>query len=195
MSSAMQEGVTVERLALPGLMTFTPARHGDERGFFSEVYNRDVLARIGIVAEFVQDNHSFSASNGIIRGLHFQSPPFEQAKMVRVTRGEVLDVVVDIRAGSPTFGQHVAVRLSAENWKQLWVPAGFAHGLCTLTENVEVIYKVTNFYSREHDLGLAYDDSDLAIDWPVEPGSAILSERDRHHPRLRDLPTYFNYDG
>lgn len=195
MSPATKQGLIVERLALPGLMSLTPVRHGDERGFFSEVYNRDALAEIGILADFVQDNHSFSAHKGVIRGLHFQSPPFEQAKMVRVTRGEVLDIVVDIRNGSPTFGQHVAVRLSAENWKQLWVPAGFAHGLCTLTENVEVVYKVTGFYSREHDLGLAYDDGDLAIEWPVEPGSAVLSERDRHHPRLRDLPTYFDYQG
>lgn len=187
--------IDVEELSLPGALVVTPARFGDERGFFSEVYNRDALAEVGITAEFVQDNHSFSARKGVIRGLHFQSPPHEQCKMVRVSRGEILDVIVDLRQGSPTYGQHAAVTLSAENWKQLWVPTGFAHGLCTLTENVEVVYKVTGFYSREHDLGLAYDDSDIAIEWPVLPAGAILSERDQHHPRLRDLPGYFTYNG
>ena len=191
----MPEKIEVEELPLPGALVVTPARFGDERGFFSEVYNRDTLAGVGITADFVQDNHSFSARKGVIRGLHFQSPPYEQGKMVRVSRGEILDVIVDLRQGSPTYGRHAAVRLSAENWKQLWVPAGFAHGLCTLTENVEVIYKVTGFYSREHDLGLAYDDGDIAIEWPVAPAEAILSERDRHHPRLRDLPGYFTYNG
>ena len=185
----------VEEFDIPGVLAVTPARHGDHRGVFAEVYNRARLAEIGIDADFVQDNHSLSKERGVIRGLHFQTPPHAQAKLVRVARGAVLDVVVDIRAGSPTFGRHVAVELSADNWKQLWVPVGFAHAFCTLTENVEFLYKVTGYYSRECDAGLAFDDPDLGIDWPVEPADAILSERDRRHPRLKDLSVAFTYAG
>ena len=185
----------VEAFGIPGVLALTPAKHGDHRGFFSEVYNRARLAEAGIDAEFVQDNHSLSTQRGVIRGLHFQTPPHAQAKLVRVTRGAVLDVVVDIRAGSPTFGRHVAVELSADNWRQLWVPAGFAHAFCTLTEDVEFLYKVTDYYARDCDAGLAFDDPDLGIDWPVKPADAILSDKDRRHPRLRDLLPVFTYSG
>ena len=172
-------------------MVLTPVKHGDERGFFSEVYNKARLAEVGLTADFVQDNHSFSAQRGVIRGLHFQSPPHAQGKLVRVTRGVALDVIVDIRHGSPTFGRHLSVELSSENWRQLWVPAGFAHAFCTLSEDVEFLYKVTDVYAPDCDKGLAFDDPDLAIAWPIALEDAILSDKDRRHPRLKDLPAYF----
>ena len=176
---------------LPGVKILAPAKHGDHRGFFSEVYNRRLLIEAGVDADFVQDNHSFSSERSVVRGLHFQAPPFAQAKLVRVTRGAILDVAVDLRASSPTFGRHVAVELSAENWRQMLVPIGFAHGFCTLEPKTEVFYKVTNYYSPEHDRGLAWDDPDLELPWPIGPDRAILSEKDRRHPRLRELQAVF----
>lgn len=181
----------IEPTAIPDVKIIRPKRHRDERGFFSEVYNRLSFEEAGLALDFVQDNHSLSAKVGTIRGLHFQIPPFAQDKLVRVTRGRVLDISVDIRRSSPTFGRHVAVELSAENWHQLLVPAGFAHGFCSLEADTEVLYKVTGFYSAEHDRGLAFDDPALGIEWPVPATDAILSEKDRRHPRLADLPAYF----
>ena len=178
---------------IPEVKLIAPARHGDHRGFFSEVYNRRALARAGIVIDFVQDNHSYSAQAGTLRGLHFQAPPHAQAKLVRVPRGAVLDVAVDLRHGSPTFGRHVAAELSAENWAQLLVPRGFGHGFLTLLPDTEVIYKVDAYYSPEHDLGVRWDDPDLAIPWPLPPEGPVLSEKDRKQPLLADLPTYFSY--
>ena len=177
--------------ALPEVKVITPKRLGDERGFFSEIYNRQRFEAAGIDVDFVQDNHSWSAQPGTIRGLHFQSHPHAQAKLVRVVRGRILDVAVDIRRSSATYGQHVAVELSAENWRQLWVPAGFAHGFCTLEPGSEVLYKVSRYYSADDDHGLAFDDPALGIAWPVAPDRAVLSDRDRRHPRLADLPPYF----
>jgi dTDP-4-dehydrorhamnose 3,5-epimerase len=139
----------------------------------------------------VQDNHSLSTNVGVIRGLHFQTPPFAQDKLVRVVRGRGLDVVVDLRRSSPTFGEHVAVELSAANWRQLFIPIGFAHGFCTLEPNIEVLYKVTNFYSAANDRGLAFDNPDLNIAWPLPIGQAQLSNKDRQWPRLRDLVDIF----
>ncbi|WP_310621702.1 dTDP-4-dehydrorhamnose 3,5-epimerase [Flexibacterium corallicola] len=185
--------MNAERFLIDGPIAFTPSKFGDDRGFFSEVYNAERYRVAGLEADFVQDNHSFSTSKGVIRGLHFQTEPHAQGKLVRVTRGAVLDVIVDIRSGSPTYGQHIKVELSAENWKQLWVPVGFAHGFCTLTEEVEFLYKVTGLYSKECDRGLAFDDPDLGIDWPISNVGPILSEKDRQHPRLRQLPEYFTY--
>jgi dTDP-4-dehydrorhamnose 3,5-epimerase len=182
----------VEPTTIPDVKILTPKRFDDGRGFFSEVYNRRRLAEAGLDLNFVQDNHSVSTQAGTIRGLHFQIPPFAQAKLVRVVRGRLLDVAVDLRRSSPTFGQHVAVELSAENWRQLLVPAGFAHGFCTLEPNTEVLYKVTNYYSVEHDRGLAFDDPALGIPWPVTHAEAVLSEKDRKHPRLSELPSYFD---
>jgi len=182
----------IERFHIDGPLLITPKRHFDARGFFSETYNRKQLAVAGFDREFVQDNHSLSREAGIIRGLHFQIPPFAQDKLVRVVRGRILDVAVDIRHGSPTFGQHIAVELSAENWRQLLVPAGFAHGFCTLEPNTEVIYKVTAHYSPEHDKGLLWNDPAIAIDWPVSEQEAILSEKDKKLPPLSALPVYFN---
>ena len=179
----------VEATAIADVKIITPRRFGDHRGFFSEVYNKRALAEAGIELEFVQDNHSLSAEVGTVRGLHFQTPPMAQDKLVRVTRGAVLDVAVDVRTGSPTYGKHVAVELSAENWRQLLVPIGFAHGFCTLEPDTEVMYKVTNYYSAEHDGGVAWDDPALGIEWPVK--DAVLSEKDRGLPRLADLGDVF----
>lgn len=182
----------VEDTDLAGVKIIIPRKHGDHRGFFSETYSRRNFEQAGIPLQFVQDNHSRSTETGTIRGLHFQSPPFAQHKLVRVTRGAILDVAVDLRASSPTFGRHVAVELSAENWRQLLVPIGFAHGFCTLERDTEVLYKVTDTYSAEHDLGLAWDDPALGVSWPVEPAKAVLSARDRGHPLLKDLPAIFD---
>jgi len=168
-----------------------PRIHRDHRGFFSETYNRADLAALGVNLEFVQDNHSLSVERGVVRGLHFQIPPFEQYKLLRVIRGSVFDVALDIRRESPTYGKHVARVISAADWNQFLVPAGFAHGFCTLEANTEVIYKVTNYYSPEHDRGLLWNDEDLGITWPVTNAEAILSDKDKKQPRFRDLPHYF----
>jgi dTDP-4-dehydrorhamnose 3,5-epimerase len=181
----------VEDTALAGVKIVTPRKLGDDRGFFSETYNRARWESHGLNHVFVQDNHSLSRETHVIRGLHFQTPPFAQDKLVRVVRGRILDVVVDIRRSSPSFGRPLAVELSAENWRQLLVPIGFAHGFCTLEPNTEVVYKVTNVYSADHDRGLAFDDPDLALPWPVAPEGAILSDKDRRWPRLRDLREAF----
>jgi dTDP-4-dehydrorhamnose 3,5-epimerase len=182
----------VVRLEIPDILLITPRRFGDARGFLSETYSHAQLSRIGITADFVQDNHSLSAAKGTVRGLHFQVPPHAQDKLIRVCRGAIYDVVVDIRHRSPTFGKAVSAVLSAENWSQLWLPKGFAHGFCTLEADTEVLYKVTAPYSPECDRGLAWDDPELKIDWPVSPQDAVLSEKDRQHPRLADLPQYFH---
>jgi dTDP-4-dehydrorhamnose 3,5-epimerase len=184
--------VRIEDTEIAGVKVITPTKHGDHRGFFSEVYNRRSFEEAGLDLRFVQDNHSFSAEVGTIRGLHFQSPPFAQHKLVRVTRGRVLDVAVDLRRPSKTFGHHFGIELSAENWRQLLIPVGFAHGFCTLEPNTEVLYKVTNVFSAANDFGLAYDDPTLAIDWGVDPARARLSEKDRRQPRLADLPFVFD---
>lgn len=182
----------VERLSIPDVMVLTPKRFGDERGFFTETWSRRVYAEAGIDVDFVQDNHSLSRAAGVIRGLHFQVAPSPQGKLVRVVRGRILDVAVDLRHGSPTFGKFVTAELSAENGRQMWVPVGFAHGFCTLDPDTEVIYKVTAYYDAAADKGLAFDDPALAIPWPVAPADATVSAKDRHHPRLADLPTHFH---
>ena len=178
-------------LALEGLFLITPKRWGDTRGFFSEVYRQDLFeAAVGPVT-FVQDNHSYSAPRGTLRGLHYQAPPVAQGKLVRVTRGAVLDVAVDIRKASPTYGQHVAVELSAENGQQLWIPPGFLHGFCTLTDDVEFLYKVTSVYSASHDGAVLFNDPDIGITWPFPEAELTLSPKDLAAPRLRDLPPVF----
>ncbi len=182
----------VEETAIPAVKIVTPRRFGDARGFFSEVYSRKAFQEAGIDLDFIQDNHSLSGPRGTVRGLHFQSPPHAQAKLVRVVRGRILDVAVDLRRSSPSFGRHVAVELSAENWRQLLVPVGFAHGFCTLEPDTEVLYKVTGSYAPSHDHGLAWDDPALGIAWPVAPEEALLSDKDRRQPRLADLPVVFD---
>lgn len=179
----------VEPLRLPGLLLVEPARHGDARGFFSEVWSRRALAAHGITADFVQDNHSLSREVGVVRGLHFQRPPSAQGKLVRVVRGAILDVVVDLREGSPTYGQSEVIELSAANWRQLWVPRGFAHGFATLEPDTEVLYKVDAYYDRDADAGILWNDPALGIDWPVD--DPILSEKDRGAPRLAEIDPPF----
>jgi dTDP-4-dehydrorhamnose 3,5-epimerase len=181
----------MEETAIPAVKIVTPKKHGDARGFFSEVYNRADWDNAGLHFTFVQDNHSFSAAVGTLRGLHFQTPPFAQDKLVRCARGRILDVAVDIRRSSPTFMRHVAVELSAENWRQLLVPIGFAHAFVTLEPDVEVLYKTTAPYSAANDRGVAWDDPDIGIAWPSLPGGPVLSDKDRRWPRLKDAPELF----
>ena len=185
----------IEALELPGVVLMTPRRHGDDRGFFSEVFRDDVAAAFAPGLRFVQDNHAYSAQRGVLRGLHYQTPPHAQGKLVRCTRGAILDVAVDIRVGSPTFGKHVAAEISAANWRQIFVPPGFAHGYVTLEPETEVLYKVTDYYAPECDRGLAWDDPALAIDWGVDPAELVLSAKDRTHPRLAEAPAAFSWTG
>jgi dTDP-4-dehydrorhamnose 3,5-epimerase len=178
-------------LAIPDVLLIEPVRHGDSRGFFSEVWSARALAGLGINAAFVQDNHAFSATKGVLRGLHFQRPPSAQGKLIRVSRGAILDVAVDIREGSPTYGQHVAEVLSAENWRQLWVPRGFAHGYCTLEPDTEVLYKTDDYYDRDADGGFAWNNPALGIVWPIDAMTAVLSDKDRHAPNLSEITPPF----
>lgn len=177
--------------AIPGVLIVKPAKHLDPRGFFSETYHKQALEAVGVRLDFVQDNHSYSAEKGVVRGIHFQTPPFAQAKLVRVVRGAAFDVAVDLRRGSPTFGRHVSVRLSVDEWNQVLIPVGFGHGFCTLEPNTEIIYKVTAYYARESDRGILWNDPDLGIDWPVSPHQAIISEKDLRLPRLVESPDLF----
>src|SRR5580704_16802094 len=177
----------VEMPGPEGVLVITPARFADARGFFSESYSRAVFQQIGVPCEFVQDNHSLSRQRGTVRGLHFQLAPFAQAKLVRVVRGSIYDVVVDIRRDSPTFGRHIGVDLSAENGRQLFVPAGFAHGFCTLEPDTEVLYKVDVTYSRDHERGVRWNDPVLGIAWPVTERGAVINDRDRQLPVIDDL--------
>lgn len=181
----------IERTAIPDVLLIRPTKHGDHRGFFSETFKASALNEAGVDVDWVQDNHSYSASRGVVRGLHFQCAPKAQAKLLRVTRGAVFDVAVDIRKGSPTYGRHVAVELSAENWMQIYVPIGFAHGFCTLTDDTEVLYKVSAEYGPAEEGGVLWNDPDLGIAWPISPDEAILSPRDREWPRFADFQSPF----
>ena len=181
----------IENLNISDVKLLVPKRHSDHRGFFSEVYNREALAEAGIDIDFVQDNHSLSAEKGTVRGLHFQTPPFAQDKLVRVVRGSVFDVAVDLRRDSPSYGRHVGVVLSAEAWNQILVPVGFAHGFMTLGPGTEVVYKVSDYYSPDHDKGLLWNDPALGIQWPIPEGEVVLSDKDRVHPKLAELVTPF----
>jgi dTDP-4-dehydrorhamnose 3,5-epimerase len=185
----------IEPTSLSGVMLIKPRVISDERGFFAETYTHRAMAEAGIGEAFVQDNHALSRQQGVVRGLHFQCDPIPQGKLVRVVRGSVLDVAVDIRHGSPTFGQHVAVTLSAENFHQLWVPVGFAHGYVTLEPDTEVVYKVTGYYAPDCDRGILWNDPALGIAWPVSETTAVLSVRDRKNPPLAGPPVYFRYQG
>jgi dTDP-4-dehydrorhamnose 3,5-epimerase len=181
-----------EKLAIPEVILLTPPRFGDARGFFSETFHARRFAEAGVNQPFVQDNHSLSAKAGTIRGLHCQIAPNVQGKLVRCVRGAIWDVAVDIRHGSPTFGQHCAAVLSAENWSQLWVPGGFLHGFCTLEPDTEVIYKVTADYDRAAERGVIWDDPALALPWPVATAEALLSDKDRVLPKLADCDAWFH---
>jgi len=177
--------------SIPDVLLIEPKQFGDDRGFFSEVWKRSALATQRFTVDFVQDNHSLSREVGVLRGLHFQRPPTAQGKLVRVVRGRILDVAVDIRQDSPTYGQHVACELSAENWQQLWVPRGFAHGFLTLEPDTEVLYKVDAEYDPATDGGIAWDDPALGVDWPLPAAGPVLSEKDRKALRLSEIPPPF----
>ena len=180
-----------QRLDMPDVILIEPTVFVDKRGFFMESYKYSEFAKFGIKEKFVQDNHSRS-TRGVLRGLHYQKAPKAQAKLVRVTRGEVFDVAVDIRRGSPTYGRWVGVLLSEENKKMLYVPVGFAHGFCVLSEEAEVLYKTTEEYAPEYERGIIWNDPDIGIKWPIE--EPILSPKDAALPRLKDADNDFQYD-
>lgn len=182
----------IDDTAIAAVKLLTPKKHGDRRGFFSETYNKRALAEAGAAMDFVQDNHSLSADAGTVRGLHFQAPPFAQTKLVRVVRGAVFDVAVDIRRSSPTFGRHASAVLSAEAWNQILVPAGFAHGFMTVEPDTEVIYKVDAYYAPRHDFGILWNDPALGIAWPLPEARTILSDKDRAQPRLAEIESPFD---
>lgn len=183
----------VDSLDIPDVRLLLPTRHKDERGLFSEIYNLKALRAHGLTFELQQENYSWSGAAFTVRGLHFQTPPAAQAKLIQVTQGAILDVAVDLRHGSPWYGRHVAVTLSADNWQQMYVPAGFAHGFCTLEADTAVIYKVDSPYAPEHDTGIRWNDPALGIGWPAGTTAAVLSDKDRELPLLADSPRYFTY--
>ena len=185
----------IDETALPGVRILRPRRFGDARGFFCEVWNRDTLRAHGIDHDFVQDNQSLSAEVGTVRGLHYQSPPRAQDKLVRVGRGAVLDVAVDARAGSPHYGRWVGVELSAENGLQLLIPKGFLHGFVTRAPDTELLYKCTDSYAPDCDGAVRFDDPDLGIDWGIDAGRAVLSDKDRAAPRFADWTSPFAFEG
>ena len=183
--------LTVTSTAIDAVKVVTPKLIADARGSFCETYNQERFAEHGMAANFVQDNQSSSSAIGTIRGLHFQGHPAAQAKLIRVLKGRIFDVAVDLRCSSPTYGKWVAEEVSAENRKQIFIPVGFAHGFCTLEIDTLVFYKASDFYSPPNDFGVAWDDPDLGIDWPVAPSIATLSDRDRRMPAFKSLPGYF----
>ncbi|MGO8054304.1 dTDP-4-dehydrorhamnose 3,5-epimerase [Rhizobium leguminosarum] len=183
----------IETTAIEGIVAITPPRFGDHRGYFSEVF-KDVWFRENVAnVTFIQDNESLSAQAGTVRGLHFQIRPFAQGKLVRCLAGRIMDVVVDIREGSPSFGKWLSQELSPENGMQLWVPAGFAHGFATLEPNSIISYKVTAPYSPQHDRGIAWNDPAIGIRWPFDERDMVSSDKDKTLPRLADLPSHFTY--
>lgn len=187
----------VTETKISGVLIIEPDVHGDHRGYFMETYSKSKYKEFGITTEFVQDNMSFSAQKGTLRGLHWQNAPMAQAKLVSCTKGAVIDVAVDIRKGSPTYGEWVSVELSEENKYQFFIPQGFAHGFLTITDNVEFRYKVDNFYSKEHDRGIRYDDPNINVDWGrllngIEP---VLSDKDKNGLTIDKTDCNFNYEG
>jgi dTDP-4-dehydrorhamnose 3,5-epimerase len=181
----------VEALAIPDVKIIRTKKFEDRRGFFSETYNDKAYAEAGIDLDFVQDNHSLSRASGTIRGLHYQGHPFAQDKLIRVVSGRIFDVAVDIRRASRTFGKWVGAEISADKWNQVLIPVGFAHGFCTLEPDTEVIYKVTNYYSQQHDFGIRWNDPDLKVGWPVPEHQAHLSEKDRQLPFFQNVVHWF----
>ena len=179
---------------LPGVLEITPKRFGDHRGFFSESFNKRAWDEAGLEFDFVQDNHSKSASRGTLRGLHYQSPPAAQDKLVRAVAGAIFDVAVDVRVGSPQYGQWVGVELTAENGKQLLVPKGFLHGFLTLVDDTEVIYKCTDYYAPDCDGSVRFDDADLGIDWEMSSSKMTLSDKDKSAPSFADFQSPFVYE-
>lgn len=180
-------------LGIEGAFEIIPKQFGDKRGFLSETYNNQLLEERGINVDFVQDNHSFSSNKGTLRGLHFQTAPFAQAKLVRVTQGSVYDVIVDARIGSPTFNNWIGIEISRKKWNQVLVPKGFLHGFLTLEENTEVIYKVSDYYNAASDLSIRFDDPQIGINWPIGTSEICMSDKDANAPYLSDLDPGFIY--
>jgi dTDP-4-dehydrorhamnose 3,5-epimerase len=180
------------RAGIADVKLITPPRFKDARGFFSETWKQSAFAEAGIPGPFIQDNHAVSTGVGVLRGLHCQIGPNAQGKLVRCVKGAIYDVAVDVRHGSPTFGRYVGAEISSENWAQIWVPVGFLHAYCTLTEDTEVIYKVTGPYEKAAERGVIWNDPDIGIKWPVDADKVILSDKDKVLPRLRDLPVLFD---
>ncbi|OWU82260.1 dTDP-4-dehydrorhamnose 3,5-epimerase [Oceanicola sp. 22II-s10i] len=188
--------MNITETALPGVLLLAPKRFGDDRGWFMESWNREALKARGIDIDFVQDNHSMSAMPGTVRGLHYQSPPHAQDKLVRVARGRVMDVAVDARKGSPHYGKWVGAELSAENGHQLLIPKGFLHGFATLSPDVELLYKCSDIYAPDCDGGVLWNDPDLGIDWGLDPDApVVLSGKDEAAPRFADWNSPFTYEG
>lgn len=184
---------SVTPLSVPGVLLVQVQKFGDARGWFMETYSRRDYTALGIDCEFIQDNQSLSAQHGTIRGLHFQMPPNPQAKLVRVLRGSIFDVAIDIRRGSPSYGRWCAATLTAEGAEQLFVPRGFAHAFCSLEPNTEVVYKVDGYYSAASDAGIIWNDPDIGIEWPIAPSDAVLSAKDAKLPRLAEFDSPFSY--
>jgi dTDP-4-dehydrorhamnose 3,5-epimerase len=189
----MSASPEIIQTAIPGVWVIRPRVFPDNRGSFSETYNLRTFAEVGLELAFVQDNQSISTRRGTVRGLHFQIPPMAQAKLVHVLRGSILDVAVDVRRGSPTYGLYVSRILSAANQEQIFIPIGFAHGFCTHEDDTVVLYKVSNFYSPAHERGVRWNDPVLAVDWGISEAEALLSVRDQAHPSLNELPSFFEY--
>jgi dTDP-4-dehydrorhamnose 3,5-epimerase len=185
------KSIAIEDARIPEVKFLHPVRFADERGEFVEVYRADLLRTCGVVFEPVQENHLVTTRSGTMRGLHFQIPPYSQAKLLRVIVGAVFDVAVDLRHGSPTYGQHVSALLSARDWNQVFIPEGFAHGFCSVQPGTEVVYKVNRYRSPESERGLLWNDPDLGISWPFDAALVFAAPRDLQQPRLRDLPRYF----
>lgn len=191
----MEFKLNFEPLSIADVVLIKPKKIGDDRGYFMETFRQSSFEQYAGAVEFKQENQSLSAYVGTVRGLHFQLAPRAQGKLVRCIVGAIFDVAVDIRVGSPTYGRYVSAELSAQNGHQLWIPAGFAHGFCTLQPSTEVSYKVTDYYSPDHDRGLRWDDPAIGIHWPDVAVNAILSEKDKVQPLLAELKESFSYDG
>lgn len=176
----------------PDVIVVEPLKHFDSRGFLSEVFNSKSFASVGIADDFVQQNHTYSAKAGTIRGLHLQMPPLAASKLVRVVKGSVWDVAVDVRENSPRYGEYSATELSAANWRQMYIPTGFAHGFCTLEDDTEVVYMTSEFWSPQHEQGIFWKDKDLNINWPIDEDHAVLSDKDRSNPGLADMKPFRN---
>ncbi len=183
----------LKRLAVPDVVEITPTKHGDSRGYFSETFRQDWFEQNVGYHDFVQENQSCTTLPGVVRGLHFQAEPYAQGKLVRCIHGAIFDVAVDIRAGSPSYGEWVSAILEANEGNQLWIPTGFLHGFCTLTETAVVSYKVTNYYNAGSDKGVRWDDPDIGISWPDIADGSRLSAKDASQPALRDVPSYFSF--
>lgn len=181
----------IEKTFINDLLIINTKKIEDTRGFFSETFKQEIFNSNGIDINFVQDNHSLSKKKNTLRGLHFQLPPFEQAKLVRVVRGSIIDVAVDLRTNSKTFKEYFKINLSANNFKQLYIPVGFAHGFLTLEDNTEVLYKTSNYYSKEHERGILWSDNDIAINWGIEKLVPILSDKDKSNFLLKNIDYLF----